>query len=254
LSKSELDVYEATQQILNTLSRITQDRAGGLFPHGVTLIDLEVSVGDAAKVHVKVEGPATAAREQMFRDTFAALARLALPDLQTDDGTVARMLLAETLTPASSSYDAAQAQTSMNAMKSAVVHRLTKPSDFGAAGATNHRDIICAPGQFAGFSKNTSGEVVVDAAIEANIDDIVNRANTGAPGVYYAHLKMAIDTADSTVTDPFSAITSVGGVATLGGTWGWRKAGTAAPGGKLVAIPTASGGVILRNQFYTLKV
>jgi hypothetical protein len=48
-------------------------------------------------------------------------------------------------------------------------------------------------------------------------------------------------------------IKKIGDTEVLGGSYGWRKADKADPGGKLVLIPKDKGGVIAGNKFYSLK-
>src|SRR5207245_2355376 len=58
-----------------------------------------------------------------------------LPDLNTDAGVVARLLIAESLTPAYSSYNAAEVLRGMQAMKAVVNNRLrNNPAQFLAPG------------------------------------------------------------------------------------------------------------------------
>ena len=88
--------------------------------------------------------------------------------------------------------------------------------------------------------------------MQQRIDRIIEIANTGRPGKYAAFVQMAIDVAGAPVSDQFRDITSIDGKEVIGGSYGWRTAGSSSPGGRFVAIPKNLGGVIAGNQYYTL--
>ncbi len=76
-----------------------------------------------------------------------------LPSIATVEGVLARLLIAENMTPDFPQYNEAQARLSMNAMKAVVDNRLqNSPSQFGAPDAVDYIDIITAHGQFYGSS------------------------------------------------------------------------------------------------------
>jgi hypothetical protein len=178
-----------------------------------------------------------------------------LPDVNSDAGLLARLFLAEARNPGHGSYNADDAARGMRSMKAVVHNRLHRnPAQFGAPGATSFLDIATAPGQFHGFSKSASGQLQIAADVSDRINTIVNNANSGPPGKYHAFVELAIQVAQSPVDDPFTGVTSIGGIAVTGGAYGWRTEGSSSPGGNFVAIPVANGGVIAGNQFYTLKV
>ncbi len=138
-------------------------------------------------------------------------------------------------------------------MKAVVDNRLkNNPGMSGAPNAQTYRDIITAPGQFAGFSSEANGNVVLSTDVSNLIDTVMTNANTGAPGPYAEFVSNALDVCNSAVTDPFAGLTSVNGQAVTGGGYGWRTQGSSDPGGKLVAIPNSQGGIIAHNQFYAL--
>jgi hypothetical protein len=181
----------------------------------------------------------------------ASAAPIALPDSSTVAGAVARLLLAESLTPATKAYDEAQVKRGMQAMKAALSNRLShNPAQFGAPKATSVLDILTAPGQFAGFSRDAKGALVIDKAVQDRLNDILKKANTGKPGKYYQLVQNANEVAAAPANDPWAKLTTVGKIKVVGGTFGWRRAGSGSPGGSFVAIP---GGLLGGNQFYTIK-
>jgi len=177
---------------------------------------------------------------------------IALPSIDTDAGIIVRVLIAETRNPAYASYDEEAAKRSFRAMRATVDHRLhNNPGLFGAPGAKTYADVICAPQQFAGFTKNASGTPTLSDDVQELIDEVLEKASTGAPGRYAKFVQNALDAAKGAVDDPFAKVTDVGGTAVTGGVYGWRTLGSSAPGGRLIAIP-APEGVILHNQFFAL--
>jgi hypothetical protein len=184
----------------------------------------------------------------------ATTQNVALPDVNTDEGLLVRLFIAESRNPGHKQYNADTAKKGMRAMKAVVDNRLrNNPGQFGAPGAKGYIDIVAAAGQFHGFSKGTNGKILIASDVQKRIDEVVKIANTGKPGKYAAFVQAAIDVAKADVDDPFKDVKKVGRTETTGGSDGWRTAGSAQPGGSFIAIPEANGGVIAGNQFYTLK-
>jgi len=176
-----------------------------------------------------------------------------LPDKDTDEGLLARLLIAESLTPNRAQYDADSVKKGMRAMKAAVDNRLkNKPAQFGAPNAKNYVDIVGAAGQFAGFSKN-AGKIVISSEVQARIDDVLKKANSGKPGKYAAFVENSIAVAKNPVDDPFKDVKKIGTVEVLGGSFGWRPVDKGSPGGNFLAIPASQGGIVGGNQFYSVK-
>lgn len=179
---------------------------------------------------------------------------LSLPDVSTDAGVLARLLIAESRNPAAANYDAGDVNVGLFAMKSTVVNRLANdPSQFLAPGALNWTDIIVAPGQFAGFSRN-NGQLTIAPSVEARIQTVLQRANSGPPGPYAQFVQNVLNVVASDVADPFADLSQIGNTLVVGGSYGWRTAGSSEPGGRLVKIPESMNGTIAGNQFYTLRV
>jgi len=179
---------------------------------------------------------------------------LVLPPIETDEGVVSRMLLAECKTPGYPDYDEAQAYWAMLAMKAVVHNRLTtSPARFGAPGARSYADIIAARGQWSGFSRGPQGFVVIDPETARHVDELMAHANDGPPGAYYRFVRNALYVSYAPVQDPFAMLTSVDGGPVLPGAYGWRREDSGQPGGAFVAIPRSAGGVLGGAQFYAIR-
>jgi hypothetical protein len=183
----------------------------------------------------------------------APFAPISLPDKDTDAGMFARLLIVESRTPARPNYDAAEVLRGMKAMKAVVHNRLLKPSSFGAPGGKTVLDIVTAPGQFKGFSKDEQGKLSLSQALQNLIDDVLTKANTGAPGKFHEFVTNAINVGSAAPDDPFKSLTSIGGVEVKPGAFGWRTEGSADPGGFFVKITGTPSGLIAGNQFYAVK-
>ena len=84
------------------------------------------------------------------------------------------------------------------------------------------------------------------------IDDMMVRANSGAPNAYTRFVQNAIDVANNDVDDPFKNLTMIGNVKVYGGAYGWRTDGTGEAGDSLIKIPDEQGGLIAGNRFFAL--
>lgn len=176
---------------------------------------------------------------------------LQLPPAGSDAGVLVRMLLAECKGPGYPDYDETEAWTAMHAMKAVVHNRLfSDPARFGAAGARTYADIICAPGQWAGFRRGADGRWLVDPDIMQRVDELVARANQGAPGAYHRFVRHALEVTYGPPRDPFAGLRAAGGVPVRPGAYGFRRAGSGHPGGAFVPIAPSEGGVLAGTQFY----
>jgi hypothetical protein len=216
-----------------------QDRV--LFPRGIEHLHLKLAIGSGA-LELTVAGSGLAPTEP-----------IALPDLDTDDGVLAHMMVAESKNPFYADYDAEVVKQGLRAMKAVVENRLRNdPSQFGAPGATMWTDIIVAPKQWEGFSRK-DGKVQLSAPVQERVKKVLQAANTGAAGKFRQFVHNVLDVVAATADDPFKGITSIGGVKVIGGGYGWRTEGATSPGPRFVAVPADKGGIIAGNQFYTLK-
>jgi hypothetical protein len=185
---------------------------------------------------------------------FNAGVNVTLPDVNTDAGLLARLFIAESRNPSQKQYEAQEVKKGMQAMKAVIQNRLkNKPAQFGAPNAKTYVDIVGAPGQFHGFSKNAQGKIDIAADVQKRIDTVMKTANTGKPGKFANFVQNAIDVANGSGEDPFKDIRKINNTGVIGGSYGWRTAGSSDPGGAFIAIPSGQGGIIAGNQFYTLK-
>jgi hypothetical protein len=177
-----------------------------------------------------------------------------LPDVSTEKGVLARLLIAKRNNPGSSRYNEHEVLTAMKAMKAVVDNRLHYPDSifFCAPGAQSWFDIIAAPDQFQGFSKGNDGQLVISSDIQKLIDEIMMKANTGAPGAYTRFVQNAIDVTNNDVDDPFKNLTMIGTVNVASGGYGWRTDGSGEPDDSFVKIPDEQGGLIAGNRFYAV--
>ena len=146
---------------------------------------------------------------------------LALPMLATEAGMLARLLLAEAISPSYQAWSAVDVKIGMEWMRLVISNRLKWPTQFGAKkGSKKLEEIVRAQGQFKGFENYPPPS----KEIEANIARIVATANDlSAPlkDNFYLHVKNAITvaSADGSITDP-----------TTNSLIGWRTAGSGSPG------------------------
>jgi hypothetical protein len=176
-----------------------------------------------------------------------------LPDISTNAGVLARLIIAECENPGYDDYNEPDGILSFRLMQAVVDNRLNhNPGQFGAPNATTYVDIITAPNQFAGFSLSDDGKVVLSQSVSDRIDAVMSKANTGGPGPYLTFVQDILTQVNGAVNDPLSGVTSINGTAVQGGTYGWRTAGSGDPGGLFFPVPEQLGGLLLGNQFYTL--
>jgi hypothetical protein len=196
-----------------------------------------------------------------------------LDDLNTDNGCVQHLLLAETLGPASNKYDFDDLKIVVRAMKSVILNRkkLKKNNIFCSKNASTIRDYICAPvsnegcqsKQFEGFEL-TSGEIVITKKISDRINEMLTIANSSSDSrkqKYSEHIKEIIAVSKETETkDPYSDIPlTIDDVSVLSGVYGWRTSGEGTGGGNYVKIPKKKvpyvhpDGDLQGIQFLTIK-
>lgn len=186
-----------------------------------------------------------------------------MPVLPTDAHQLlmCKVLLAENVTPwRRATYQEDACRKSMRAMRACVENRLTEPGLFAAPGASSWTDVIVAPGQFRGFHRE-NGLVRIAEPVQRRLDQIlgVDVHRREFPGkAMRAFVRMAIETATAaSKDDPFDKLPESLGqppVRIRRGTYGWRTDGHPMTGRtRFVLIPASQGGVLLANQFYTLR-
>jgi hypothetical protein len=176
-----------------------------------------------------------------------------LPDISTNVGVLSRLIIAECQNPGYASYTQDDGKFSFRLMQATVSNRLNNnPSQFDAPNAKNFADIITAPGQFEGFTKK-DGKVSMSDDVTDRIDEVMGKANAGHPGAYAQFVQDLLAQVNGPVNDPLAGVFSIDGTDVEGGVYGWRTVGSDDPKGRFFPIPKQFGGIILGNQFYTLK-
>jgi hypothetical protein len=178
--------------------------------------------------------------------TIFVKAPLVLPAKETEEGALARLLIAEAMSPELAGYDPDDVLVSMRWMRSVIHNRLKiKSPDFGTANAKSYTDVIKSyvviKGverlQFAGFRNYPT----IAATQLETIDNILHVANDGADlrqKLYYAHVEAVIAVSgEKTITGPRDTVL-----------YGWRTGGSSHPGGQFVKYKTFAG-----QDFYTIK-
>jgi len=127
---------------------------------------------------------------------------LTLPDIGSDEGVEARVLLAECRGPAYSDYTFEAAACCMQLMDIVLWNRMAAPRAYLAPKAHTLADIVRAPGQFAGLRKFPTLPPEIRLRIN-KILEIANHPNDARNGAYLSFAQKAIDIAKSpTYLDP----------------------------------------------------
>jgi len=166
--------------------------------------------------------------------------RIELPPRNTTAGLVARLLLAEVMSPSGTKYNLTDATTCMERMVLVLNNRLKNPGQFGATGATTVDEIIKAPGQFAGFDHFPNHYAPLIPRIQGVVDN-ANNNNLPSQSDFQNHLNEAIRIANAhatPITDPSSTELI-----------GWRTSGHGSPGPSFVAFSVQ----LLGTQFFQRK-
>jgi hypothetical protein len=201
-------------------------------PKGIWTVDLSAKAKGSADVKATLGGNPAAALAVTVAE------KLELPAASSEEGLLARLLLAESINPGMPGYDAAKSRTGMQWMRVVLANRLKDPGSFGAKGATTVREVVTAPGQFAGFEKypalGSKQEKVITAVLATANDDSDARQEK-----YARFVRDALEVAQSksVIADPCPT-----------GLYGWRTVGHGSPGKGFAAY----GGPLSGNQFYTL--
>lgn len=204
-------------------------------PKGIWTVDLQARSKGSAEIQAKLKGAVVATI------AVTVVEKLVLPGEATEEGMLARLLLAEAHSPGQSGYDVSESKTAMQWMRLVLANRLNNsPERFYAKGAKSLADIVKAkPEQFKGFQDYPK----IGADQSKVIDDIVKIANSDSDTrqeKYAQFLQSALEVASSKtlIPDPCST-----------GLYGWRTAGSDPPGGDFVKYGDPQSG----NQFYTLS-
>lgn len=149
---------------------------------------------------------------------------------------LALLFLAENPTPEDAGYNAAEVVMSMQWMRIVIENRRPDPQRFGAVNGT-YAGIVTAKGQFAGFE----GYPTIAKKQMTRLDQIIDRANDDEHPKQAAYGQL-VQWANfvAVMAKPEDPCTT--------GLYGWRTAGSSAPGGDFEEYRQKAG-----NQFYTLK-
>jgi hypothetical protein len=202
-------------------------------PRGIHVVKLDAKKTGSAVITGTAKSGGSAKLSITVVDKFQ------LPARNTTEGLVARLLLAETTTPANSKYTLADAATCMERMILVLNNRLKNPGQFASRG-TRIEDIITAPGQFEGFEAFPKNYAKVIPRIQGILDK-ANDNTVASQGAYQAHLDKAIELAtkhSSPISDPSTTELI-----------GWRTAGHGSPGPNFVAFDPPLMGI----QFFQRK-
>jgi hypothetical protein len=205
-------------------------------PKGIWTVDLQAKSKGSAEVQAKLKGAVVATI------AVTVVEKLALPAEATEEGMLARLLLAEALNPGQQGYDASKSKTAMQWMRIVLANRLnsSNPEKFYAKGAKTLADIVKArPEQFKGFQDYPK----IGADQSKVIGEVLNIANADSDRrqeKYAQFVQNALEAASSKalISDPCPT-----------GLYGWRTAGSDPPGGDFVKYGDPQSG----NQFYTLS-
>ena len=201
----------------------------------------------------------------------AAPAFAALDPANTVSGYLARLLINETAFPGERGYvSEADSKGSMLAvlwvLHSRIQHIPSGYRQVQVAGvrSSNIVEVVTGGGgkrQCEGFYLNAAGKYVTASRVEERIQNLLSIANRGGkPGRFAGLLNDAQGLARAYVeggvegADRYAGLTRVGGVDVTGRAYSWMTdVGTWHPGGNFVSIPSASGGSLAGNRFFTLR-
>ncbi|MDL5599109.1 hypothetical protein QS468_40815 [Bacillus subtilis] len=164
--------------------------------------------------------------------------KLSLPDPATDEGCLARLLLAESIAPKPNT-DNAEALKSMQWMRQVIENRMTfsEPKHFGKPAGKTMTAFITAkePLQFEGF-----GNYPNLGAKQTNIDEFLRLANDGSDIRFERmrqHVQNALDVASGAKL----------GAPAPSKVFAWRTSNSGSPGGNFVKVADVGG-----QAFFTL--
>ncbi|MDB6131783.1 MAG: hypothetical protein JWM59_26 [Verrucomicrobiales bacterium] len=190
---------------------------------------------------------------------------ITLPDMQTVQGLVARVLIGE---PSfrNSVDDWPIQRNCMMALAAVLYNRVNlipakyTQKDIANTTTTDYREILAASNQFDGFGKNSSGYTLAKEYSD-RVNDRVKLANTGTPGQITETIKYALELARQLGEgkfdpncDPFINIFKVGNDKTTGRCYWMKTKGASSPTKYARAIPMKDGGDLAGNTFYTCLV
>jgi hypothetical protein len=218
-----------------------------------TIVEVtEVKLVDRAKmmqsVKLKVKAKGTCKLRAWIKGLGKELAVLeisvvdpiTLPAINTDEGALARLLLAETRGPAyANTWKADKSKQAMEWMRIVIANRQATPGPF-LAKSGSVLDVIKAKGQFHGFESYPPPMATVALNIQSQVDSANNDSLPNQDN-YLIHVQNAISVAQAKTLpgDPSGA-----GYRLVG----WRTQGSGSPGGSMIFFQDLGG-----NSFYKMK-
>ena len=122
-------------------------------------------------------------------------------------------------------------------------------------------DVVTAPGQVEGFSRDAAGRPVTVPRVRERVGYLMQTANQGEPGKFARLLNRAAELARDYFRaqqpggpDVFASLRRIGSDPVTGRGYSWMTdADSYHPGGNFVRIPDAQSGSLGGNRFFTLK-
>jgi hypothetical protein len=203
-----------------------------------------------------------------MRSTMAMAAFVTLEPASTPAGYLARLLINENPFPGERGYTSVEdSKIGMHQVLWVLHGRMHYIPDgytqvqIATVRTTNILDVITAPGQCEGFSRNAAGQPVAAARVEERLAYLTRIANSGGkPGKFAELLNYGQDLARVYMTggieaaDRFAGLNAVNQIAVTGRAYSWMtNKDYYNPGGDYVSIPDAQGGSPGGNRFYTLR-
>lgn len=197
-------------------------------------------------------------------------ANVSLPDAQTPQGYVARLLINEAPFPGERGYvSEADSMAAMEAILMTLHARsvdLPKPYTRMQVADTNSADILDiiaaggVRGQVDGFYRDKSGRLAMVSRVHDRVKYLEGIAGQGKPGRFSRLLNHAISISNEyfagelRITDRFGQLKHIGSVDVTGGSYAWMTNHPKYhPRGYFVKIPNSAQGALGGNRFFTLK-
>ena len=199
---------------------------------------------------------------------FASAPFAAVPGGDTSEGFLARMLINENPFPGERGFiSVPDSKAGMLAVLHVLDARLRvippgyRQSQVAGISATNIIDLIVAPHQCEGFSRDAKGKPTYAPRVEERLNYLLKIANTGGkPGRFAELLNHGQGLARSYLAggleaaDRFAQLTTIRQVRVTGRAYSWMTdMDCYNPGGNFVKIPDDLGGAPGGNRYFTLR-
>lgn len=213
-------------------------------PRGIWVVELTGVSAGTIKLEAKHDNNVVASLEiKVFQKTL-----IALPDINTNEGMLTRLFLAESVNPGDSvNYKEADSKKSMLWMRKVVENRLAHatPNIFGARKQPSNsgfvlKDIVIAKNQFHGFEKYPT----LDPSININLNGFTTIANNYSHPNRESYATFIANAKAAAAKDALKGFVDP----SPKGLYGWRTKGSSEPGGQFTFYQHLAG-----QTFYTLK-